>query len=137
MKSKIIAIQEELLQNAEWERFLKTSLVKVVVLSKRTASYEALRELENKFKSYSNFHSINFVPSGHYSKKYDVYVFAPQNYEEAKSFSILNPQGLVVVFSTPALELNFESEDNFMVRTWQYIETYINNLRETKPKVKK
>lgn len=133
MKSKIIAVQEELLQKSEWEFFLKPSAVRVVVLSRRQLTFEMANEIHNKFQ-YSNFFAVHGVPSGIYPNKYDLYLFAPQNYTEAQQFAIKNPHIKIIVISTPELELKFEDTGNFSVKTWQYISTYINDIRGIKPK---
>jgi hypothetical protein len=141
MKSKIIAVQEELLQKSEWEFFLRSSVIKVVVLSKRQMTFELSNEMHNKFQ-YSNFYAVHAIPSGYYPTKYDLYLFAPQNFTEAQNFSIKNPKLRVVVLSTPEVQLNIEEAGNFSVRTWQYIPTYIAEikgvpLKELKEKLKK
>jgi hypothetical protein len=133
MKSKIIAVQEELLQKSEWEMFLKSSAVRVAILSRRQLTLELSNEMHNRFQ-YSNFHAVHGVPSGVYPNKYDLYLFAPENFQEAKDFSIRNSRLKVVVVSTPDLELKYEDAGNFSVRTWQYISSYIAELRGIKPK---
>jgi hypothetical protein len=136
MKSKIIAVQEELLMKSEWEFFLKSSVVRVAVLSKHQLTLELSQEAHNKYK-YNNFHAIHGVPSGIYPNRYDVYLFAPQNYEEAQQFSIKNPHVKVIVITTPEIELKSEDAGNFSVKTWQYVSNLINEMRGKKPKEEK
>jgi hypothetical protein len=135
-KPKNILVQEELLQGNEYHTYLVSSKMKIIVSVRQQPTYDLLKSLDNRFKTFSNFCQFHFSVSGNYPPRYDIYLFASQNYEEAKRFAINNPDVKVIVIVSIVDVIEFETQDNFYVRTWQWFCDYMKQLYP-KPEKKK